>query len=98
VASLLIALPLNGHLSFTGPAMALTTATKLRQPNRVPSHFIDFDFIVLVLFFLPRLLALRRTLPVGFHGVNTNISPFLLQNTGRKGYLFPQQNIAEHEE
>jgi hypothetical protein len=88
-------LPLNGHLSFTGPAMALTTATKLRQPKRVPSHFIDFDFIV---FFLPRLLALIQNLLVGFYGVNTNISPFLLQNTERKGYLFPQQNIAEHVE
>jgi hypothetical protein len=78
--------------------MALTMATKLRQPKRVPSHFIDFDFIVLVLFFLPRLLALGKNLLVGFYGVNTNISPFLLQNTERKGYLFPQQNIAEHEE
>jgi len=53
---------------------------------------------VLVLFFLPRLLALGKNLLVGFYGVNTNISPFLLQNTERKGYLSVQQNIAEHEE
>jgi hypothetical protein len=51
-ASLLTALPLNGHFVFTGSAMVLTTAIKLRQPKRVPSHFIDFDVIVLVLFCL----------------------------------------------
>jgi hypothetical protein len=65
--------------------MALTTATKLRQPKRVPSHFVAFDFIVLILLFLPRILAFRETLLIGFYGVNPNISPFLLQINGRKG-------------
>jgi hypothetical protein len=62
VASFFTALPLSGHFSLTGPAIALTKVTKLRQPNRVPSHFIDFDFIVLVLIFVvPICVGLNAT-------------------------------------
>ena len=39
--------------------MTLTTAAKLKQPKRVPSHFIDFDFIVLFSVFLPSWMALE---------------------------------------
>jgi len=41
-------------------------------------------------------LALSRKLLVGFLGVNTNISPFLLQIDERKGYIFPKQNVVKY--
>ncbi|MDD9866575.1 MAG: hypothetical protein OXS32_09515, partial [Verrucomicrobiales bacterium] len=45
-AAFFTAFPLSGHLALTGPAMALTTTIKLRQPNRVPSHLIALDFMI----------------------------------------------------
>jgi hypothetical protein len=76
--------------------MALTMATKLRQPKRVPSHFIDFDFIVLV--FFAETIGVNPQSTRRFLWRQYQYKPFLLQNTERKGYLFPQQNIAEHVE
>tara|TARA_Y100000310_G_C20101063_1_gene542749 strand:- start:125 stop:250 length:126 start_codon:yes stop_codon:yes gene_type:complete len=41
---------------------------------------MDFDFIVLILLFLPHILALARTLLIGFLGVNPEYQPFFIAN------------------
>jgi len=60
--------------------MALTTATKLRQPKRVPSHFIDFDFIVLIMRFFAESIGVEPDATRRFSWRQPQYVPFFVAN------------------
>ena len=75
--------------------MTLTTAAKLKQPKRVPSHFIDFDFIVLFSVFLPSWMALK-TLILAASGFVNLIFSFFIANERKKRITICSANRSLH--